>query len=261
MQAHDVVCVHTMVGTLSGTDAYFERDGYVGPESHLGLGHDGSMLQWQDLMYEADANVQGGWHVLSIETADRGPGFPTWSGTNVPPWTAAQVDALVAWLVWVTAVETHRGCPITWRCHSLGIPRLLVPDTRADRRGIAYHRQGVDSYPTLYRPGWRQPDCERWSLSRGKVCPGDRRIEQLVRTVIPRVQALGPSVPLPPIEQELPDVFLYSAPNQPVFFCDGGVSVGINEPSDMATFTNQGVKHFKLDDDTFAKFRSRYPGA
>lgn len=61
------------------------------------------------------------------------------------------------------------------------------------------------------------------------------------------------------VEEE--EMFLYSAPGEPVFFCDGGVSVGINEPTDMETFTSQKVKHFKLDDDTFKKFRARYPGA
>lgn len=77
-----------------------------------------------------------------------------------------------------------------------------------------------------------------------------RRVGEIVKPVQPA-----------PIEEEIPEMFLYSTEGQPVFFCDGGVSVGINENSDMKTFLDQKVKHFKLDDDTFKKFRQRFPGA
>lgn len=198
MRAHDIACLHTMVGSLAGTDAYFEQGGYSGVESHFGMGHDGGTLQWQDISWEADANYNGNDRVISMETADRGPGFPVWTGSDVPAWSSAQVDKLVDWLLWVTSKEAHRDCPATWLCHQAGIPRALVPDTGSTRRGIGYHRQGVDSYPTLYQPGWRQQGCEQWSASRGKVCPGDRRIRQLTDVIIPRVQeASAPPVPEP----------------------------------------------------------------
>lgn len=88
---------------------------------------------------------------------------------------------------------------------------------------------------------------------------------RFARSIAKAVQAVfgvvntGPSVA--ELIQEEDEMFLYSAPNEPVFFCDGGVSVGINEPTDMDTFLTQKVKHFKLDDDTFKKFRARFPGA
>jgi hypothetical protein len=69
------------------------------------------------------------------------------------------------------------------------------------------------------------------------------------------------AAPVPNPDEIEDDMFLYSAPGEPVFFCDGGVSVGLNEATDMKTFTDQKLKHFKLDDDTFAKFRTRFPGA
>lgn len=259
MKAHDIACLHTMVGTLVGTSSFFHQNGYGGTESHFGMGHDGRVLQWQDTAFEADANYHGNPRVISMETADRGTGFPTWSGTDVPAWLPAQVDAIVAWLVWVVSPAAHVSCPREWACFGRGIPPVLVPDSRADRRGIAYHRQGIDSYPTLYRVGWRQPGCERWSASRGKVCPGDRRVEQLIEVVIPRVQAA--LIPIAPTSlEEDDDMFLYSAPDKPVFFCAGGVSVGLNEASDMPTFQAQKVPHFSLDDDTYVKFRERFPG-
>lgn len=170
MKAHDIACVHTMVGTLSGTSSMFHQNGYGGTESHWGMGADGRTLQWQDIAFEADANYNGNHRVLSMETADKGSGFPAWSDSNVPAWTPTQVAKLTDWLLWVTSKEAHRDCPATWMCHHSGIPRVLVPDTKPGRRGIAYHRQGVDSYPTLYMAGWRQSGGELWSASRGKVC-------------------------------------------------------------------------------------------
>lgn len=259
MQAHDVACLHTMVGTLSGTSSMFHQNGYGGTESHFGMGHDGRTLQWQDLTFEADANGQGNHRVISMETADKGAGFPSWTNTNVPRWTTAQLDSIVAWLLWVLSPAAHATCSREWACHGRGIPPVLIPDTHASRRGIGYHRQGVDSYPTPYRPGWRQPGCERWSPSVGKVCPGDRRVEQLIEVVIPRVQAA--LTPIAPTLPEEDDVFLYSTPGQPVFFCAAGASVGLNEASDLPTFQAAKVPHFSLDNDTYEKFRQRFPGA
>jgi hypothetical protein len=46
---------------------------------------------------------------------------------------------------------------------------------------------------------WRVSGGELWSKAYGKVCPGDRRIDQLIDVVIPRVHAAvyggGPAVP------------------------------------------------------------------
>lgn len=182
MRAHDVAVLHTMAGTFSGVDRMFHESGYGGLESHFGLAGSGLMDQWQDIAFEADANLDGNDRVISLETADRGETFPPWSGSDVPAWTQPQVEAIVKWLLWVTSKEAHAACPPSWLCHQVGIPRVLIPDTQPHRRGIGYHRQGIDP--------WRHPNGERWSNATGKVCPGDRRIEQLVNVIIPRVQGV-----------------------------------------------------------------------
>jgi hypothetical protein len=94
------------------------------------------------------------------------------------------------------------------------------------------------------------------------ACPGRHLFSQLglIGRAIGDPSLLGPGTPTP-LEEEEDQMFLYSAPGEPVFFCDGGVSVGINESTDLNTFLAQKVKHFRLDADTFAKFRARYPGA
>lgn len=56
MARHDLVVLHTMVGSLTSTDSYFRNDGYGGPESHFGVGHDGTVYQWQDCV-EASTRV------------------------------------------------------------------------------------------------------------------------------------------------------------------------------------------------------------
>jgi hypothetical protein len=178
MSAHNILCVHQMVGYLAGTDSMFGRDGYYGTESHFGLGgssdgaRDGHVIQWQDTEFGADANLEGKGDVISIETSD--------GGDPNQPLSPKQLDALVELGIWV--------------CDTYDIPPVLIPDTKPGRRGIGYHRQGCD-HSSSYRPrgwpydAWRVPGGRRWSKALGKTCPGDVRIRQLIDIVIPRIKA------------------------------------------------------------------------
>ena len=165
MTSWDVFCLHTMVGSLEGTDAYFRHqngEGYVGTEAHFGVGEDGTIFQWQDTAHQADANYRGGHRVISSENADKGTGFPVWTGSNVPAFTPAQVEAnahIAAWL---------------WEEH--GIPVDLIPDSKSGRRGMGWHRLGV---PAHDGDTFSQTGGELWSLAPGKACPGDARIAQM----------------------------------------------------------------------------------
>ncbi|WCE39108.1 N-acetylmuramoyl-L-alanine amidase [Brevibacterium sp. BDJS002] len=162
MKSYDAACLHTMVGSLAGTDGMFQKNGTVGTESHFGVGGDGTIYQWVDTKYTADANYLGSGHVISIETADHGPEFKPWNtrGDNVPAWTPAQIKAIVKILVWVH--KTH------------GIP--LRATTSVTQKGVGYHRQGV---PGNGLPSHLMGTKYQWSKYRGKVCPGDRRIAQI----------------------------------------------------------------------------------
>lgn len=168
---YDLFMLHTMVGSLWGTDGYFRRDGFGGNESHFGVGYDGETLQWQDTAYQAQATGAANSRAVSVETADYGPGFDKWNLNDpgqVPRWTDAQVEELARLAAWA-----HR---------EHGIPLVAVPDSLPGRRGVAYHRLGIDP--------WRVPGGEVWSSSRGKVCPGARRIAQ-VPAVIARARQLA----------------------------------------------------------------------
>jgi len=194
MTAHDIVCIHTMVGSLAGTLAMFERDGYGGTESHFLTGGVGEQIvQAQDLAFTADANLDGNPRVISIENADKGAGFPVWTGSeNVPAFTAKQLDQLIDLVAWLCSREAHSACPSSWKCRTEGIPAVLVPDSKPTRRGIAYHRQGIKgSLPDMWVPGG-----EVWSEDTGKVCPGDRRVKQVRELLVPAVaELLHPTTP------------------------------------------------------------------
>lgn len=197
MGAHDVICLHTMVGSLDGTDRYFRDAGYGGTESHFGTGPTGAIYQWQDCDYTADANLDGRPYVLSIENADVGPPWPAWNtndGGAVPAFTDQQIEANAQIIAWLSRPETHGGCPAGWACHR-GIPLTLIPNTRREHRGIGYHAQGVPGNGLV--SGGVQ-----WSNAVGKVCPGRRRIAQ-VPQIIDRARQIVGGGGRPPQPQEV----------------------------------------------------------
>lgn len=184
MTGHDIACLHTMVGSLWGTDSYFQT-GVA--NSHFGTGGDGHLVQWLDTKIESWANLDGNPNVISCENADMGAEFAPWSGSDVPAFTDAQVETLAQWLAWVCSPAAHADCPTSWTCHSEGIPLELIPDDRPGRRGVGYHRHGIDY--------WRVSGGVLWSSHVGKTCPGDRRIAQ-VPQIIARAKEIAGGAPV-----------------------------------------------------------------
>ena len=175
MRAFDIICIHTMVGSLMGTDSYFQSGS---ANSHFGTGGDGRIIQWLDTTIQSWANANGNPHIISIENADIGPEFPKWNtndGGAVPAFTAKQIEAIAQ--------------IVAWACRTHNIPCQIIPDAKPGRRGIGWHRQGV--------PGYMVAGAEQWSSARGKVCPGDRRIAQ-IPAIVARAKAIlgGQSVAL-----------------------------------------------------------------
>lgn len=240
MTAHDVICLHTMVGYLVSTDRMWRPDGYAGLESHFGIGgkwgpdfgqgFDGRVFQWQDLRYQADANLYGNPYVISIETADN-------AVEPIEPWTVKQLDAIVRLCDWLCSPGAHQSCPSAWVCHHSGIPRRLIPHTIRGVRGIGYHRQGImGNYPDHLVPGGVV-----WSNKIGKTCPTDARIAQIKSIIIPRLNQAPTEV------HEVPYYTTYTAPGKPPrVFVDGAV-VGFPNPTElaefMAPFDKAGYEH------------------
>lgn len=172
----DLIIVHTMAGSLAGTDAYFRQNGYGGVESHFGMGADGTVWQWQDTSRIAEANYRGNHRIISIETADKGTGFDPWSGSDVPAWTDHQLASLARLIAFL--------------CKEHSIPCTPIPDSKPGRRGVGHHRLGIDP--------WRVSGGELWSTARGKACPGAHRIAQLPRVIVTAQALMDGSAPAPP---------------------------------------------------------------
>lgn len=149
----NVVCAHTIVGYAPAIAAHFsvKADGYI--------------WQHRDTTRQSAANYQGNPHVIAVETEDHGSSFGSWSGSDVPAWTPAQVESIAQISAW--AHQVH------------GIPLVALPDSRRTSTGIGFHRQGIDGN---FENG-RVPGGEQWSTSVGKVCPGDRRISQMPQVI------------------------------------------------------------------------------
>jgi len=230
---YDLICVHTMVGTLSGSWSWANQSG--NPYWHFGLGGDGTLWQCVDLQYRSAANLDGNHHVIPIETADMGTPFPDWSGSDVPAWTTSQIDKLVELIAWL--------------CMRFQIPAVLVPDTKPQRRGLAYHRQGINP--------WRVEGGELWSNANGKVCPGDRRIAQFEDIVIPRVQQIvsGEPEPKPPApeseEEDMADLMITADGKSPAWVRGDKAILLVNSSSRDNLVKDGGIKTVKITPDDY----------
>jgi len=158
---------HTFAGgTINSVQRYFSQPG--NPYSHRGTSGSGEIRQWQDLQYRAASDLEGNPESISYENEDSGDYFPTWTGGNVPEFTPAQARA----------IEKSQA----WDCIRFGIPPMLTPDSLPTRRGLSWHRQGIDP--------WRVEGGLRYSIHYGKLCPGNKRIEQYSFEMVPNIQRL-----------------------------------------------------------------------
>lgn len=182
MTRYDALVEHTIVGYAPAHAAHFSTKA------------DGTILQSRDTAYRSAACLDGNYRIIAIENEDTGPAFPRWTGSDVPPLTAAQVEANARILAW--AHKEH------------GIPLQLCPDSRPASRGLAFHRQGIDGDFGPYRFGGRVSGGEVWTSSFGKVCPGDNRIAQLP-AILARARVLAGNPPIAPKETDAmtPDDF------------------------------------------------------
>lgn len=163
MSRYDIVCVHTIVGYAPAHAAHFS------------VKADGTILQSRDTKYRSAANLEGNHRIIAIENEDHGGAFGAWNtrdGHAVPGFTAAQREANAKIIAWAHKVH--------------GIPITACPNSRSSSRGVAYHRQGVPGNFSDYAYGGKVSGGETWTTAPGKVCPGDERIAETLRVIIPR---------------------------------------------------------------------------
>jgi hypothetical protein len=198
------VILHTAVDAPGPTSLYsFFARGDIGAESHFFVLLDGTVEQYMDTTRRADANNQANGYAISIETEDEGR-------PDQLPWSAAQLDALVAL--------------VDWCCTAHGIPRRQIESPTGS--GIGWHSMWNDS-------AGRTP----WSIYAGKTCPGRARVPQ-VPGIIARV-AGSPAPPPPPDEEDdMPltddDASMVARKVVDALTDRAGLSWGVNLPADTA---------------------------
>lgn len=185
---------HTAVTNAQHLDGQAANKSQAYP--HFMIGRDGQVVQYQDTSYIARADLEGNRAgTISIETWDGypngAPGYWKHNG-DVPPWTDKQVEAIVALDRWL--IEQHPS-----------IPTRLAKDSRpgSSSHGLSWHRLGCDgNFPDEW-PFWgRRSGGMKYSNARGKQCPGDRRITQVVEVIFPALNHGVAGITIPPTVQE-----------------------------------------------------------
>lgn len=198
MTEYNRMNLHTAVSNAQSLFGAFNKSS--GPAfSHFYVAGDGTVYQYQDTDYRAAADGDGNDATISVESWDGytgkswdadGNGEPDWkNSSDVPQWTAKQVESLAQLFAWV--VKTH------------GIRVKIAESSQYGEpsKGLSWHRLGIDgNFPALpdVRAGRQQRGGGmHYSSSYGKGCPGDERIWQ-VDDVFARAQAILGQDPTPP---------------------------------------------------------------
>jgi hypothetical protein len=155
--------------------------------SHFYVDRKGRVEQYIDTDIRSTANLEGNHDCITVESWD-GAGV-LWnpdppSPDPVPRWNDNQLAGLIDLVAWLCT--THQ------------IPAVRLPSSRGGTKGIGWHRMGINgNFPDSGIFAGRVRDGELWSESRGKGCPGDARIRQVGRSIIPGVvsKMSGPPVP------------------------------------------------------------------
>lgn len=122
----------------------------------------GSFAQQIDTKFRGGHAYQGNATLLGIETQG---GMKNAQGE---PWTPEQVET-IAWIIAMGNIK-H------------GIPIKVMANSRPSSKGVGTHRLGCTGNYSKGRPG-RVAGGEVWSTARGKVCPGDAKIDQVAEIV------------------------------------------------------------------------------
>lgn len=164
------VVLHTAVSNKS---SLFSDMNVAGTEtSHFYIDPHGKVEQYVDTAIRSSANFEGNHDCLTIESWD-GFGERWHKGDPVPGWNDDQLDGLITLVAWL--------------CMTHDIPAQKVASSLPGTRGIGWHRIGIDGNFPRGVLGGRVRDGEHWSRSTGKLCPGDAKIRQVVKTIIPGV--------------------------------------------------------------------------
>ena len=153
---------HVAASTTSSLYGWFNGPS-GGVESHFYVRADGTVEQYRDTAYQADAQIGGGKNAISIETA----------GLSDGTWTDAQIAALIELHDWIA--DTH------------GIARQACPDPNGG--GLGYHSM------------WGSTRAGTWAAD-GRTCPGPARIVQWRTVLLPALTQASRTTPTPTLLED-----------------------------------------------------------
>jgi hypothetical protein len=147
-----VAVLHVDAGNATSLYNWFKQQGTT--ESHFHIRKDGVVEQYRDTDWQADAQVGGASHGISIETQGYGTGS----------WTPEQVAAIKSLLTWL-----HKTHPIPLR-----------PPANPYDAGVGYHSM----WPSSREGTWARD---------GRTCPGPDRIKQYRNVLVPWMSNAKPA--------------------------------------------------------------------
>lgn len=182
LSLHNRVNLHTAVA-LGSLHGYFNQPNR--PSSHFYVLKSGAVEQYVDTGKRAEADLDGNDATVSIETEGG-----TSSDPDAETWTPAQVEAIVDLCRWI--MDTHN------------IPLRLATSSKTDStsKGLSWHRLGIDgnfpALPSILAGRQQRGGGMHYSSSFGKVCPGDKKIEQVPGILEAILGGPLPDTPPPP---------------------------------------------------------------
>lgn len=157
--AKNAVILHSTASNADSQFNWFNNPSSYS-SSHFHVAKDGKVEQMIDTNYGSWANSAANNRSITIETAG--------VMTEDEKWTDEQVLSLIKLITWIT------------KEHKISVKQM--GSSLASETGIGWHRLGIDgNFPStgILRGRLQIGKGELWSKSRGKVCPGTLRIQQI----------------------------------------------------------------------------------
>lgn len=167
-----------LVGHVYVSNRDNERPGPVATRNadwHFYLPKVGVGIQQIDLDLQSWSSFNGNADTASFESQG---GVGNAAAVNSEPWSADQIESAAQILAHMHRTE--------------GVPLQVMPNSLPGSRGFGYHRLGIDP--------WRVSGGQKWSTSRGKLCPGDAKIAQAPQIVARAAELVGGS----PVQEPAP---------------------------------------------------------
>ena len=180
-----VAILHVDAGGATGADlARYFTLGSGGIESHFSIDYDGTVTQFRDTAYQADANMSANNFAVSIETQGKGDG--TWTAQQL-----ASIKALLTWLHTTHSIPLVK-CP-AWNGAGVGYHILFMQEWAGGPRSCPgpLRIQQFGSVLVPWMAGTRAPASAVPSVPKAPIVP--KVIQKVTRAALAVDGVMGPA--------------------------------------------------------------------